>query len=121
MAYASETLSLATLELYVHLPSTLLPMDLVAVEIQVPDLLPLEEWTVESLPSDWDSQTFMDATQALGSAWVASTRTLLLRVPSVIVPREWNVLVNPSHPDFPKLRVQPPQRFTLDPRLARSR
>lgn len=120
MAYASEALSLATLELLVHLPSPLLPRNLVAVEIHAPDDVSIEDWSLSALPSGWNAVDATDATQSLGAAWLASGRTLLARVPSVIVPREWNVLINPAHPELRTLKLLPPQRFTFDPRLEKS-
>lgn len=121
MAYASETLSLATLELLVHLPSPLLPKDLVAVEIHAPDDVTLEEWPAASLPPDWSAIGAPDAARSVGVEWLRSGRTLLARVPSAVVPREWNVLINPVHPELGRLRILPSQPFGFDPRLARSR
>lgn len=120
VAYASEALSLAALELYVHLSSPLLPADLVAVEVRVPDGLSLEEWPASRLPAGWDAQTPPVAMQALGADWVHAGRSLLLRVPSVIVPQEWNVLINPAHPEFGRLQVQPPVPFQFDPRMTKA-
>lgn len=113
MAYASEALSLAALELFVNLPSSLLPVDPVAIEVRVPDDVSIEEWGRSTLPK---GRAGAD-TQTLGADWVASGRTLLLRVPSAVVPQEWNVLINPAHPDFPRLSVQPPHPFHFDPRM----
>lgn len=119
MAYTSEALSLATLELFVHLPSSLLPRDLVAVEIRVPDDVTVEEWPPASLPRGWDAESPPAELQELGTAWIASGRSLLVRVPSVVIPHEWNVLINPAHPDVVKLGVLAPKPFSLDPRMAK--
>ena len=53
----------------------------------------------------------------LGTAWVKSARTAVLRVPSVVIPRETNVLLNPAHPDFDRIRIGGPEPFSFDPRM----
>lgn len=117
MAYTSEALSLAALELFVHLEVALLPEDLVAVEVLVPDGVVAEELPVERLPPGWGGPVPPPELHRLGREWVASRRSLLLRVPSVLVPREWNVLVNPAHPDVGRLTVVPPRPFRFDARM----
>lgn len=110
-------MSLAALELFVHLPSDLLPVDLVAIEVHVPEALAIEEWPIAALPPGWDSVATPPAVQAMGASWLASGRTPLLRVPSAIVRQEWNVLINPAHPDARGLRLEPPAPFNFDPRM----
>jgi RES domain-containing protein len=56
----------------------------------------------------------------MGDNWFRSGSTAILAVPSVVIPQEYNYLIDPTHPDFVKLRVEAPQAFELDPRLWKS-
>ncbi len=73
-----------------------------------------------SLPARWRRFPSPPENQAIGDRWVAEGRSLILRVPSVIVPAAANFLINPSHPEFGKVAVGRPERFAFDPRLLRS-
>lgn len=117
--YASETASLAALEVFVHLPSSLLPVDLVLVEVRVPKGVAVEEWRERDLPTGWRSHPAPLATQSLGSDWVRSGRALLLYLPSAVLPQERIVLINPGHPDVRRLEVRPPVPFRFDPRMVK--
>ena len=58
-----------------------------------------------------------EALAELGSGWISAARTAVLSVPSAVVPRERNYLLNPAHPDFGKIRRGSPEPFSLDSRL----
>jgi RES domain-containing protein len=119
VVYTSETLSLAALELFVHCDPALLPDDLVAIESEIPDGLAIRRVDATRLPRDWRQYPAPDALAAIGSDWARGLATAALSVPSAVVPRERNVLLNPAHPDFRKIRVGRPEPFSLDARLAR--
>ena len=53
----------------------------------------------------------------MGDAWVRKGETCVLGVPSAVVPREGNYLLNPSHPDMPHITTDPAEPFTFAPRL----
>jgi len=107
LVYAAETAALAVLEIRVHLdlPPELLPDDYVLVTIDVGDLA-VED--VAFLPADQ---------RAFGGTWIREQRTPLLRVPSVIVPENKNVLLNPGHPAARGARIVEKRRFEFDRRL----
>lgn len=117
MVYTSEALSLATLELFVHIGPEVAPKGLVALSIEVPDDLPRTEWSVSDLPRHWRSYPAPARLQALGSEWLRSGRTALLFVPSAVVPEERNVLVNPRHEDARTLVLGEARPFAFDPRM----
>jgi RES domain-containing protein len=62
---------------------------------------------------------YSPSTQGFGSEWAGSQRSVALRVPSAVVPGEFNFIVNPAHPGFDRLKVAATESFALDPRLAR--
>ena len=59
------------------------------------------------------------SSQSLGDWWIEASTSAVLEVASVIVPHEHNYLLNPAHPDFAKIRTDPPALFHFDPRLFR--
>jgi RES domain-containing protein len=120
MVYCAESLSLAALESFVHFDSSLLPGDFVCYELTIPAGVAVEVLDVTRLPADWASIPGPASIQAVGSAWVASGRSAVLVVPSAIIERERNVLLNPDHPDFVRITVGPPSPFVFDARLAKS-
>lgn len=121
MVYTSESLSLAAIEILVHCDPGLLPHDLVAVSADIPDSVKIERLELSTLPRDWRRLPAPEALARIGSAWADSERTLVLSVPSAVVPRERNYLLNPKHPEFAKIRRGTPEQFSLDPRLATRR
>jgi len=119
VVYASSTLSLATLEVLVHLddPEAFARM-FSWFAMEIPDEL-IEVLDQAKLPSGWCADETIGATQVIGDAWVRSQRTAVLGVPSVVTPGERNYLLNPAHPEFSKIRIAAPQAFRPDPRLAK--
>lgn len=117
VVYASTTLSLAALEYLVHVDPEDVPADLVAMGIRLPDDPPGERVRLSDLPPDWNRVPDHPACVARGDAWAREARTLLLRVPSAVVPEEENVLLNPRHPDAARIRVDRSRPFAFDPRL----
>jgi membrane protein YdbS with pleckstrin-like domain/RES domain-containing protein len=121
LIYASESRSLATLEHAVHVEDAATETDLVAAEALLPDDVAVERVSPEALPPGWDAPEHLPELRRLGTDWVASGRTAVLRVPSAVVLGDWNILVNPAHPDAARLAVQALEPFRLDPRLPRRR
>lgn len=116
MVYCSECIALAVLETLVHLRSVGLPTSRYLVRIDVPD----EIWSARIVqtapPVGWDAEPAGLFSVQAGDAWLASRASALMSVPSVIVPDEWNVLINPAHPDAARLRATMVKRWQYDPR-----
>jgi RES domain-containing protein len=117
IAYTAGTLALAALEVLVHVDHDLAPHDLVSIPIEVPSELGIEEIALTQLPSYWRKTPAPEPLQALGSEWARRETSVLLRVPSAVIPEEHNYLVNPRHPDSTQLKIGEPQRFAFDSRL----
>lgn len=117
IVYGSATLSLAALEVLVHTNREDVPPDLVAVEIEIPESLDIERVRPSKLPAGWDAYPARAFTQQLGTDWVAANRTAILEVPSAIIPRECNYLLNPAHPRFARVRIVDRAPFSFDSRL----
>jgi RES domain-containing protein len=117
VAYCSSTLSLATLEMLVHVDLPDLPTDLQAIEIEIPDGVPMKTIAASTLPAGWQDTPGPDELKDIGTAWVAVGTELVLAVPSAVVPHESNYLVNPDHPDIKRVTIMAPTPFSMDPRL----
>jgi len=118
VAYASESLALASLEVLVHSDVDLLPSDLTAVEIDVPSKVKFTELSSSALPRGWRKHPAPRRLQELGNQWLDEGRTAVLKVPSALVPTESNYLVNPAHSAFSHIRVLRRFKFSFDERFA---
>lgn len=119
VVYASSTLSLAALEYLIHVEPLLTPSDLVALEIELPDHAGLGAQVLPDQfpPGDWREYPAPEWQAELGDMWIVDATFLWLRVPSAVVPQEFNVLVNPLHPAMDKVRVVSARPFSFDKRL----
>jgi RES domain-containing protein len=84
----------------------------------VPEEL-IESLDQRELPQDWRAMPEPDSTRDIGTKWVAEGGSAVLAVPSVVVPSEFNYLLNPTHPDFSKIKIGTPKPIDWDPRLVR--
>ena len=115
--YASFTLSLSALEFFVHLEPDLAPADLVAASAAIPSDIPVQEVAVADLPMDWRTYPAPESLKDLGTQWLHSRESAVLVVPSCVIPRESNVMLNPAHADFPRILLASPESFAFDPRM----
>lgn len=119
VVYASENLSLATLELFVHVSPGLIPPDLVSLRGTLPDSISTERIDVPDLSNNWRDYPAPPELQKMGTDWIRALTSLVLVVPSAINPLESNILLNPAHPDIKELKVDAGQPFQFDPRMFR--
>jgi RES domain-containing protein len=118
VAYASDSIALAALEVLAHLQSTGILQVYSVASIRFPESQ-IEVLDVASLPKGWRRFPSPPQNQAVGDKWVAESRSLALRVPSAIIPSASNYLINPLHPAFSSVVIGRPERFAFDPRLLR--
>lgn len=121
VVYAAESRALACLETIVHLNAGGLPLNRYLVEVAIPD----DVWAArEQLDATrlvgWDARPPSRTSIAFGTEWARSLRTPVLVVPSVVVPEETNILVNPLHPSSASLVARKLRLWTYDPRMART-
>lgn len=122
MIYSSSNRALAALGTVVHLNAGGLPLNRYLVEIVIPDAVSSEAQTIDkdTAPVGWDAEPASMTASDFGTSWARSRASLLLRVPSVIVPDEFNVLINPLHPDIRHVTARKVRRWMYDPRLLRT-
>ena len=114
--YASLNISCARLEVMAHRGLTKMPRNHGFVLITVPRGIKPEAVRPETLPADWNSLTRIDIAQAIGDAWIRRAASLLLQVPSVASPHDFNVLINQDHPDFHQITASVPLDLEWDKR-----
>lgn len=119
VVYASSTIALATLETLAHLGDDIPIRNAFLVKIEVPASVWKAREIVEAgeLDVTWVAEPPGSTTIAFGDNWLANINAPLLMVPSVIVPEEYNVLVNPAHPRAAKLSATVARQYVYDPRL----
>ena len=117
VVYTSGSMSLAALELFVHVDTDLAPRGLVVIQVDIPDTLTIETVKIESLPRVWRRYPAPEALKDIGTAWAARASTAILVVPSAVIPEERNYLLNPNHRDFRRIRVRKPVAFRFDPHM----
>jgi len=121
VVYSSPTRALACLETLVHLNAGGLPLNRYLVEIEVPDDLwaAAESTAASSLPVGWDAEPAGLVSTTFGTDWANSGRSALLMVPSVVIPEELNVLINPGHRDAGRIAARKVRKWIYDPRMDR--
>lgn len=116
--YLADSLPLAALELFMHLNRDSFNMRFVYFKIQIP---PAAVQTLDPalIPKDWRASPAGDATKMLGTKWVIAKTSPTLKVPSAIMPAglTYNYLLNPAHPDYPTITIEPAKEFIFDPRM----
>lgn len=119
VVYASTSAALACLETLVHLGQGGLPLNRYLVRLSVP----LTTWAARetheaaALPVGWDAQPEGRVSLDFGDDWLERQRSALLLVPSIVVPEEFNVLINPAHPQARGIGAQKLRKWLYDPRL----
>lgn len=115
--YTAQSNALACLENVVHRNSRGLQKNFRQMNIAIPDEIEMEEIKETDLKSGWKDFLNMPYTQSIGDAWVRGVKTLVLKVPSAIIPGDSNYLLNPAHKDFPKIKILKTIPFQFDSRL----
>ncbi len=118
--YTSQSRSLAALELLAH-RSAIRPKDyaykMMVIELQAPKAA-LEIVNLDHLPDNWRTLEAYPALQKMGSIWYQASKDLVLKVPSVLIPQEYNYVINFHHPDFAKsIALNSVEGFFWDKRL----
>lgn len=119
--YAAQFIAIAVLETAAHIDDAGLPLNRYLLELDVPDDIwdMREELDVAQLPLTWSAIPAGNASVKIGSLWLASLRTPILLVPSVVVPEEQAALINPLHPDSKRITARIVRLFEYN-RLFRS-
>lgn len=118
VVYASTSLALAAMETFVNLEPNQAPSDLVSIEGDIPDEVEIIRLDLTALPARW-RESRDESLRQFGDDWVRGGASVALLVPSAAIRGEWNVLLNPAHPEIPRIKFKPPQPFEFDARMFR--
>ncbi|WP_286743895.1 RES family NAD+ phosphorylase [Roseivirga sp. UBA1976] len=114
--YAAEYRALCALELLAHTNGVVPAGNYRTMVIEIPETK-IEEITDEELPKNWKSVKAYPQLQRIGSQWYEESKQLLLKVPSVLIPSEFNYVINTKHPAFKNVSIASLENFFWDDRL----
>ena len=117
IVYTSESRALCLAEIAVHVSLGIVPKDYEIATIEIPDPYKTHEIKIKDLPNDWHTIPHSGKTQEIGDRLIRENKHLILKVPSAVVPGDFNYLINPNHKDFSKLRIIKTEPFGFDDRL----
>jgi RES domain-containing protein len=117
--YTSLSMAMACLETFVHLNAGALPLNRYLVELTIPGWIwtKAQRETAASLRVGWDAEPAGRVSIDFGTQWIASKSTAVLVIPSAIIPEEFNILINPQHPDCAGISARKIRKWLYDPRL----
>lgn len=118
--YTGRTIAIAALETFVHVAGVV-PPDLVLVRVALPERHSSETAAPPDLPPDWDRIPPGPTSMRFGTRWASEKRSLVLYVPSALLPEEMNGVLNPNHPEFAGVAMTIERPFHFDPRMFAAR
>ena len=117
LIYTAANRSLAMAEVAVHFTLATLPADYIMMTIFIPDNTSLQKVNAKDLPADWNVFPHPVTTQAIGDQFIAAGKYCVLQIPSAVTQGDFNLLINPNHPDFKKIRIISTEKFPFDKRI----
>lgn len=114
MAYASTSRPLAVLEMLVHVTREYFPQDAILIPLEIPDDLVTE---LGELPKGWNDFPYSEDARKTGDRWIQQSESVAMLVPSAVLPKERNILINPAHARFASIRIGDPEPGAFDKRL----
>lgn len=121
VVYTSGSRSLAALEFLVHVPMALAPRGLSIIEINIENSIKRDAVKESLLPSNWRAYPAPEQLANIGTNWIKSKSSLLLDIPSAVMDKELNTLINPLHPDIKHLSIAKVEEFSFDPRFLKQK
>ena len=117
MIYTAANRSLAMAEVAVHLTLATLPTDFIMLTIHIPDDIPSKKIVASYLPYHWNAFPPTRETRSTGDEFIAENEFCVLQVPSAVTQGDFNLLINPNHPDFKRIQVVDRVSFPFDGRI----
>lgn len=117
MIYTASNRSLAMAEVAVHFTLATLPGDYMMITIFIPDDVSLLKLNSADLPANWNAFPHPTSSQAIGDKFIAENKYCVLQIPSVVTQGDYNLLINPNHPDFARIKIMTAEKFPFDKRI----
>ena len=115
--YTAANRSLAMAEIAVHFTLATLPDDYMMITIYIPDDISLQKLTASNLPSGWQGFPYPSNTQSIGDRFSADNKYCVLQIPSAVTRGDFNLLINPNHPEFKRIKIILIEKFPFDERI----
>lgn len=116
--YTSQSRSLALLENIVHVPVSLLrEKTYMIITLNIPDNASMAEIDINQLSKDWDSFNALPDTRTIGDRFFHAAKSLILKVPSVLMPEEYNFVLNPLMPAMKEVEIINKRKLAFNDRL----
>ena len=117
MIYTASNRSLAMAEVAVHLTLATLPDDYLMLTIYLPDDISIWKLTPADLPIDWNKFPHTNSTPNVGDKFIAENKYCVLEIPSVVTQGDFNLLINPYHSEFSRVKIIVQAKFPFDERI----
>jgi len=115
--YTAASRALTVVEIAVHVPLGIIPVDYYVAAIEIPDKASMHRIEITDLPVNWNRNPFIKSTQLIADNFIKSNKHLIVQVPSATVIGDYNYLINPRHPDFKNVTIKSIDAFEFDSRL----
>ncbi|MEX0771858.1 MAG: RES family NAD+ phosphorylase [Balneolales bacterium] len=115
--YTATNRSLAMAEVAVHIPVSMMPDDSEMLTLYVPDDLTMTQITPDQLKSGWNMHPPLKFTQLIGDQFILNREFCLMKVPSAVTKGDYNMMINPHHPEFQQINIVHTEEFMFDRRL----
>lgn len=117
LIYTAMNRSLAMAEVAVHFTLATLPDDYVMITLFIPDDVSWQKLNISDLPADWNAFPHSASTQHIGDGFATENKHCVFQVPSSVVQGDYNLLINPNHTDFKRIKITETVRFPFDKRI----
>lgn len=115
--YTASNRSLAMAEVAVHFTLATLPIDYMMTTIFIPDDIPLQRLILTDLPKDWNAFPHPQNTQTIGDTFINNNKYCILEIPSAVTQGDFNIVINPHHIDFTRIKILSNEKFPFDKRI----
>lgn len=117
LIYLASNRSLAMAEVAVHFTLATIPSDYVMQTIYIPDNISIKKLNESALPKDWNTFPHPASTQSIGDKFVLAGKYCVMQIPSAVTQGDYNILINPNHTDFSKIKIISTSKFPFDKRI----
>jgi RES domain-containing protein len=117
LIYTAANRSLAMAEVAVHLTLSTVPADYMMTTVFIPEDISLLKLRVTDLPKDWNTFPYPSSTADIGDQFVAENKYCVLQIPSAVTQGDYNLLINPNHKEFKRIKILDTEAFPFDNRI----
>jgi len=117
LIYTSSNRSLAMAEVAVHFTLATLPSDYMIITIFIPDNISIQKLNNADLPTNWNTFPHPSTTQTIGDQFITDNKFCVLQIPSAVTQGDFNLLINPNHPDFKRIKIIAIEKYPFDNRI----